>query len=134
MNNDRFKFRVWDKENNKMYFDEEFALLPNGSLWPLECGRNLLFYDNPEKFILMQCTGAKDKNKKLIYDGDVIKETIEIEGEKRDNWIIFYEEKHAGFFKKRVSDEKCIVHIKHMPLKCQEIIGNIYENPDLLEK
>jgi len=73
---------------------------------------------------LMQYTGLKDKNGKEIYEGDIV-----------NSW---YEEYNTGGigseFKKHIVEFKmgaftnCINTYKPI-----EVIGNIYENPELLE-
>ena len=61
MNNDRFKFRVWDGKVSKKYFYLELKFGDNGY--------NPDFITDP---VFEQCTGLKDKNGNLIYEGDLL--------------------------------------------------------------
>ncbi|NCC70620.1 hypothetical protein EOM09_03485 [bacterium] len=70
-----------------------------------------------------QYTGLKDKNEKEIYDGDIVK-TETVEGIGR----IIYRDDFASFvvdFESGCWDSMEVI---------MEIIGNIYENPELLER
>lgn len=88
---------------------------------------------------LLQCTGKEDKNRKLIFEGDIIKR-------KSKNYIpefVYWHKELACF---RLTDPK---HAKNIIKKNPssftdmsykfiieydiEIIGNVYKNPDLLE-
>jgi len=76
---------------------------------------------------LMQYTGLKDKNGKEIYEGDIIKF-------KDLNYDVCWNEGMAGF---RVRSQKGIAYITGDLFKAVDegckVIGNIYENPDLLK-
>jgi uncharacterized phage protein (TIGR01671 family) len=67
VNNDRFKFRVWDCVTGKYISPCQLGVNHDGTF---RCGR--------EHIIIEQCTGQKDKNGKLIFEGDVY-EWIETE-------------------------------------------------------
>jgi uncharacterized phage protein (TIGR01671 family) len=123
------KFRAWDKKKNLMLY--EFDLIGNGDFSLAKAFLHLQDYginDFVEDFILMQYTGLKDKNGKEIYEGDILNMTYhgsvsivepEIKGVigfERGSFII----EENGFALGKIG-------------RSLEVIGNIYENPELLE-
>ena len=95
----RFKFRFWNKLR-KAY----------ENTYDLKCCEHL-DYVVPE-----QCTGLKDKNGKLIYEGDI----IEDDNTKSDTGVVVWS--RAGF-KVKMYRYNQIVNIK----KNIRVIGNIHE-------
>lgn len=120
---DRFKFRVWDKRLNRYLGknDPMQMLLENGNLAYLD--------DEGMKFYEVEfCTGLKDKNGKLIYEGDIVR--CSYGSEYYVGCVVWdYEEIQ---FSMEVSEE-LYSFSQHSDSHKIEIIGNIHENPDLIE-
>lgn len=129
---DRFKFRIFDTENKTMH-NTDFVVCSTGFVGKLETEDDGKFYvDNynltiDNKCILMQCTGLKDKNGKLIFEGDVVKD----HNNKLSKVIFDKRGAYFGLFESTVETgyiTEFIIEGMHL-----EVIGNIYENPELLE-
>ncbi len=110
------KFRVWDGQNMEyikpvwfeelgIYHYEDFS----------KCAKEL-------HCILMQYTGLKDKNGKEIYEGDIVKQKP-----------ILCDEEKIGVTSIRTTQGVCFGAYPYFVSPC-EVIGNIYENPELLKE
>ena len=114
------KFRAWDKIGKQ-------GMLGWSKI--IETGIELFFKDN-FGFYLMQYTGLKDKQGNEIYEGDIIKWRNTIGDEIKD--VVIWSELSHGFSVSRTPEVCCVLsgsdgsHI--------EVIGNIYENPELLKE
>lgn len=124
------KFRAWDKEHKKMdYAPYVYA----GELNDLINGMKNL----------MQYTGLKDKNGKEIYCSDILKQFQyynnfgdEKENEYR-NGLVVWVEKEARWqvreHQKHPNGYEADVDCNFQQTNRREIIGNIYEQPELVE-
>ena len=136
--NDRFKFRIYCKSEKKMMLFNNPTLI-DGDI--MHGGILFKNYDhkirnchevNPEDLILMQCTGLKDKNGKLIYEGDIINIWCK-NLTKNQISDVFYCEERAAFCFHYETDYGNIVPCT-MDKTEMEVIGNIYENSELLKE
>lgn len=127
---DRFRFRAYNRELRKMY--EVDTICPyednhtkGGEVFLKGIQYNSFYF--PEEVEVMQCTGLKDKKGKLIYEGDIIKigngsvNGSVIETTREVKWTI-----NTWNVPVWVVDKPNFSHYV-------EVIGNIYENPELLE-
>ena len=131
---DRFKFRVWDKENKCMYYPTRYSnfTIVNGTVVKIESypiansaylGKRIaLEFDDA---VIIQCTGLKDKNGKLIYEGDICKYKFEEIGEQKA--IIYFNKELCSFLAKPLND------FQYTKINNCEVIGNIYLDSHLLE-
>lgn len=140
--NDRFKYRCWDKQIKKMRYGD-IQLSCSGLPFTLEAtseGLKVVDIDNIE---IMQSTGIKDRNGKLIYEGDIVKsEEYPFKSNDKYNYSaeICWAKDSAQFFyyvfKNKDSEVvgRSTGNTGSLEEYEWEIIGNIYENPELLEE
>ena len=105
------KFRIWDKINR---------------MW-LRCFNvNLFDIGDLPNVELMQYTGIKDKNGKEVYEGDIV---ILNDAEEENKCIVKY--KYGSYI---LVDGDLREDLSNVEDKFLEVIGNIYENKNLLEE
>lgn len=133
------KFRAWDSKYQTM-MAEGFNLIGEVTAFG---GIEIMLMENSKKHNdttpslerlndveIMQFTGLKDKNGKQIYEGDIVRHFNE-------NMVIV--NVYGCFYHKHRTDEAYgkmhTIHYPYKPLENNEyyeVIGNIYQNKDLL--
>ena len=118
------KFRVWNTETNKMITNvKEMGVFALQSIYTID---EFLVIPTNEKYPLMQYTGLKDKNGVEIYEGDIIKYDFN-----ELNYRIEF--LNAEFIARRFYENIENLYPTEFDYgKECEVIGNIYENKELL--
>ena len=133
----KVKFKIWDKTHNKWLTSNcgEFLLTQEG---------NAVFHmngDNPLEVLIEQIdyevllyTGLKDRNAKEIYEGDIVECKCGNTGKtilRQVEYIgVSFCTKNGSFYNQKTKQRE----YSYVPLKPYvKVVGNIYENPELLE-
>lgn len=132
------KFRVWDKSKKIMRngVDIKYSATLGARACYATPNSFLFYYSKPEDEILMQFTGFRDDATEIeIYEGDIIKT---LNGQVKHAVITFHD---AAFFYKEIQTPEEIEHFGENEVELLhwiankisvEVIGNIYEHPELL--
>jgi hypothetical protein len=104
------KFRAWEAVNRQMNYDPRFIA------WESAAGMPLYAINSANKepdVVLMEYTGLQDKNGRDIYEGDILKGS------------------NGGLVK--CEDALRVFYSSADVARQLEVVGNVYENPDLLK-
>ena len=129
------RFRAWDVERYKMRYgcDNLLVGLDGTLFWNFAYNCEVLGTQERAGYWLMQWTGLKDKNGVDVYEGDILlHDGGELPKEKWSRSVVIFDD---GAF---LSQPDYAIKTKRtvyweLDLYASEVIGNIYENPELLE-
>jgi len=120
------KFRVWDEQEKKMYSAEEL----NKTMLKITFDGRIVSYDDDEEanLKLLQYVGLNDKDGNPICEGDIV----------HLQWIHNYtgsiEYRNGSFCMVCAHKELIVRAIGELYSENIRVIGNVYENADLLAK
>ena len=122
------KFRAWDSSKKEMFTDT-FAITESGQVVVVEqeSVASPPDYVFVEHLVIMQSTGLHDKNGKEIFEGDIVKMAKDVYSDPTYYEIVRH---RGGAYRFESNQHGCELWLRHT--NC-EVIGNIYENPELLE-
>ena len=117
------KFRAWDT-TRKLMRDHACTLRSTG--WSA-----MEIHEDSEEFVWMQYTGLKDKNGKEIYEGDILLGKFILDQVENYIFLSLTEEEKKTQTKKFVIEDIFYPYVHPIPDDL-EIIGNVWENPELI--
>lgn len=120
------KIRAWHKPYKQMCQVESLRFDGNGVYRAVLIEES--FYDRriveADEIVIEQFTGLKDKNSTEIYEGDIL---IDDTGEPIEYWVVKFSD--GGFVGECAGVAESLFELTNL-----EVVGNIHENPELVEE
>lgn len=126
------KFKIYDKELKESHIEELQDLSEDDYWYDGKTDMWSVLYDSHNeqvRFVALQYTGLKDKNGTEIYEGDI----LQILGGCYSQG--FYEWNEKVYIKDYIFDSyNLMMTINQIGNESVEVVGNIYDNPELLKE
>ena len=118
------KYRAWDSWRKRMSVVDRIYIDTEGVRLYDDFGE---YWRDFRDIKLMQSTGLVDKNGKEIFDGDVVKMSKDVYSEPTYYEVVRH---YGGGYRLESKQHGCELWLRHTDC---EVVGNVYENPELLE-
>lgn len=123
------RYRAWDKHEQKMFTNDELIIW-NGNVYAndskkLTCN-NLKGWSIDDEY-LMQSTDMVDRDGKIIFEGDIVKMSKDVYSEPTYYEVVRH---YGGAYRLESKQHGCELWLRHTDC---EVVGNVYENRELLE-
>ena len=119
------RFRAWMKQYEKMDNDIGEMYFEDGEFKYI--GDDVHYKRLPEHVILMQSTRIKDRNSVEIFEGDIVKLAKDVYSEPTYYEVVRH---RGGAYRLESKQHGCELWLRHTDC---DVVGNVYENPELLE-
>lgn len=123
--NREIKFRAWDTFNAQYFYSKNYENL--GAFFKAM----QMLIDGDNSLIFEQFIEIQDKNGRDVYDGDILTSLG------KDVCVVKYKNELCGYFLEFYDadlDEMDFIKLNLNTLKFREVVGNIHENPELLNR
>ena len=129
----KIKFRIWDSENidsPKMQYCDLLKVCDNGLFFEISKFDGYKHHNDTDNPTIMQFTGIEDAyiNGTEVYEGDIIENC-----DTKALQIVYWNEYKAAWYCRYVEDEKRIVSLSDSIGNLNKVIGNIFENNELVK-
>lgn len=127
---DRYRYRIWDTTRKIMSYSQPGWLYSHGRVCLVEvyypCLQDV---DERTRYVRMDCTGLKDSEGTLVYEGDV----VEFLGSARGVIVWGQDDCVACFTVEYEEGGEKFRDYDYLEDKGLKVLGSIYEHPELLE-
>lgn len=121
------KFRAYDSGSLIRMYQPDEVMVGDGNIWIIDEDSVAGDWIVNNDLNLMQSTGLKDKNGKEIFEGDIVKMAKDVYSEPTYYEVVRH---RGGAYRLESKQHGCELWLRHTDC---EIVGNVYENPELLE-
>ena len=119
------KFRAWLKKEQKMDNEIDHISWLEDELYCI--GDGITYMVSAEDLELMQSTGLVDRDGRIIFEGDIVKMSKDVYSEQTYYEVVRH---RGGAYRLESKQHGCELWLRHTDC---EVVGNIYENRELLE-
>ncbi|CAM1666009.1 YopX family protein [Streptococcus mitis] len=119
------KFRAWLKKEQKMDNEIDHISWLEDELYCI--GDGITYMVSAEDLVLMQSTGMVDRNGNIIFEGDIVKMAKDVYSEPTYYEVVRH---RGGAYRLESKQHGCELWLRHTDC---DIVGNVYENKELLE-
>ena len=121
----KLKFRAWLKKRQEMDNEIDHISWLEEELYCI--GDGITYMVSAEDLVLMQSTAMVDRDGRIIFEGDIVKMYKDVYSEPTYYEVVRH---YGGAYRLESKQHGCELWLRHTDC---EVVGNIYENPELLE-
>lgn len=122
---DLLRFRAWLKKEQKMDNEIDHISWLEDELYCI--GDGITYMVSAEDLVLMQSTAMVDRDGGIIFEGDIVKMSKDVYSEPTYYEVVRH---RGGAYRLESKQHGCELWLRHTDC---EVVGNVYENPELLE-
>ena len=120
------KFRAWLKKRQEMDNEIDHISWLEDELYCI--GDGITYMVSAEDLVLMQSTAMVDRDGRIIFEGDIVKMSKDVYSEPTYYEVVRH---YGGAYRLESKQHGCELWLRHTVC---EIVGNVYETPELLEE
>ena len=122
----KLRFRAWLKKKQEMDNEIDHISWLEDELYCI--GDGITYMVSAEDLELMQSTGLVDRDGRIIFEGDIVKMSKDVYSEPTYYEVVRH---RGGAYRLESKQHGCELWLRHTDCK---VVGNIYENKELLEE